>query len=134
MTAVDYLKRANASLFSPSPVRDMVLDRLEMQGAVTLPQDYRSFLAASDGAMFGEGMLYGCEAHVDPESRVPLICLSEGNPTRRVRRHVAVLGEFQEDLIIFDGAVSAFALANRVDHEAFESAASLIDLLKMMEI
>jgi hypothetical protein len=134
MDVIDFLRRQEASLFPPSSRRAMLLQTFQHNFNLKIPADYRQFLAGSDGAMWGGAVFYGCESHRDVETGVALASLEEANKEGGREHHPAlVLGRVDDDLIIFDPAENLFGLANEVDLEMFETAATFGDLIKEIE-
>jgi len=133
MNVATVLKAQNAQLFPPSRESNSALEDLARTQGVELPPEYRQFLAFSDGAMFGETCLYGCEPHIaQPHSSVTMT-LDEANEGRPAARQAVVLGASSEDLVVFDGQSGKFALADRIDLDPFDSFDSLSALLLSLE-
>ena len=112
--------RVGAVMFPPAKEDDIRLLRLTLarHKLPTLPMDYVQFLNLTDGLLWNGMQFYGVQAHNRDNLGYTLPGLLEVNmdyASRKRRQDFLVLGEVDEDLIVYAPKEKTYQLVDKMD-------------------
>jgi hypothetical protein len=105
--------------------------RFQEELGIDLPVDYLTFLGQSDGAFVDGLMIYPSTDAASDGFQLPgaLVINKSRREYHQGLRGFAVLGEVDDDLIVFRPADNIYLRIDRVSLEPFETAADLVGLI-----
>ena len=117
---LDRLYKANACVFKPLPEKDLIDLRMTMakKGLPPIPADYLQFLNLTDGLIYNGLLFFGIKEH-DREASVytypSILSINEDFQKRNRRKDVLIVGEKDEDFIIYRPKEKMYQLMDRFD-------------------
>ena len=117
---LDRLYKANACVFRPLSEKDLIDLRMVMakKGLPPVPPDYLQFLTLTDGLIYNGLLFFGIKEH-DRETSVytypSILSINEDFQKRNRRKDVLIIGEKDEDFIIYRPKEKVYQLMDRFD-------------------
>lgn len=138
------LYQAHAQIFKPVSDKDLQMLRMQMakDKMIPLPADYVQFLMLTDGFMYNGLRFFGVQSHEREEANYAYPSLLDVNKdfySRGRRNDVLIVGEKDEDLLIYSPAQKTFQIMDKMDLIADMDLPRFFDLVyffvqKLMDI
>ena len=115
---LDKLYKANARIFKP--VSELNLRSLRMEMAKkklpSIPSDYIQFLTLTDGLVYNGLRFFGVKEHDRETYTYPnILSINEDFQNRNRRKDVLIVGEKDEDFIIYHPKEKVYLLMDKMD-------------------
>ena len=117
---LDKLYKAEACIFRPLQEKDLRELRMTMakKGLPAIPSDYLQFLSLADGLIYNGLHFFGVKEH-NREASVytfpDILSVNEDFQKRNRRKDVLIIGEKDEDLIVYRPKEKVFQLMDKLD-------------------
>ena len=115
---LDKLYKANARIFKPISKDSLTALRMEMakKKLPPIPSDYLQFLTLADGLMYNGLRFFGIKDHDRESYTYPnILSVNEDFRNRNRRNDVLIIGEKDEDFIIYQPKEKVFQLMDKMD-------------------
>jgi len=114
------LYQNQAQIFKPTPEKDLQSLRIQMakEKMLPLPSDYIQFLSLTDGLMFNGLRFFGVTAHEREKANYSYPSLFDVNKdfyARNRRKDVLIIGEKDEDLLIYSPKTKTYQIMDKMD-------------------
>jgi hypothetical protein len=133
MSLADAIAQLEGTLFPPASPQSLaaLLERAEEDLAMPLPPDYIAFLKQTNGTYVNGLIIYPSDDYRADGFELPGII--NINLARRSHRkgleNAIVLGEFDDDFLIYRAAEDSFSRIDRLSLDSFESTPDLAQLI-----
>ena len=117
---LDKLYNAKARVFKPVPEKDLRALRMTMakEKITPIPSDYLQFLTLTDGLMYNGLRFFGVKDHdrgAAGYTYPSLLSVNQDFRARNRRKDILIVGEKDEDLIIYYPKNKAYQLMDKID-------------------